>query len=433
MDSLKISVIITIHNAEKYLQECIESVLKQTFTNFEILCMDGGSTDATPQILKEYAQKDGRIRIINDPNTSYGHKVNRGISEACGEYISVLESDDMYKPYMLEKLYEAIKEHDADFVNGNYIEFYDIGNRRIHRTVRMYSDCDYNRLINYRKQPKGFGDISRYWTGLFKKEFFIRENIRMNESPGASYQDMSFRFLTSVLASAAYHLDIPVYLYRIDNPNSSIYDSKKTVVIAEEHNFLKNELIRRNITEPYVWHIAYEWKYMDFRGNMRHLSGIYRQELFERYLEELEKDRVLLEQYKGNGYSQIVAEMIYKKPEKVAELIETDIRMKNGRQDFWDRIMQLDKNCNIVVFGCGKRGSTVLEEIHFLDTQICCTTDNSRDLWHTQKNNHMVLPPVEAVNTYPDALYIVANRLHAQNIVEQLNGMGIHKDMICLY
>ena len=81
-ERVKISVIVTIHNAEKYIRECMESVLNQTFSDFEVLCMDGGSTDDTPSILKEYEQRDLRVRIINDANTSYGHKVNRGIEEA---------------------------------------------------------------------------------------------------------------------------------------------------------------------------------------------------------------------------------------------------------------------------------------------------------------------------------------------------------------
>ena len=122
-DKIKISVIVTIHNAESYIRECLNSILTQTFSDIEVLCMDGGSTDRTPVILKEYASADSRIRIINDANTSYGHKVNRGIAEARGEYISVLESDDMYEPYMLEKLYEAAERYHVDFVNGDYTNF----------------------------------------------------------------------------------------------------------------------------------------------------------------------------------------------------------------------------------------------------------------------------------------------------------------------
>ncbi len=76
---VKISVIVTVHNAEKYLRECLDSVCNQTFSQIEILCIDGGSTDLSPQILKEYQQKDNRIQIIHDPNTSYGHKINVGM------------------------------------------------------------------------------------------------------------------------------------------------------------------------------------------------------------------------------------------------------------------------------------------------------------------------------------------------------------------
>ena len=122
-ESVIISVIVTIHNAEKYLRECLNSVISQTFSNIEILCMDGGSTDSSPQILKEYAEKDDRIRIINDSNTSYGHKVNRGIEEAKGEYVSVLESDDMYELFMLEKLYQIAEQYKTDFVNADYTSF----------------------------------------------------------------------------------------------------------------------------------------------------------------------------------------------------------------------------------------------------------------------------------------------------------------------
>lgn len=433
MESTKVSVIVTIHNAEKFIRECIESVRNQTFTDIEILCMDGGSTDSTPEILKNYAQIDNRIRIINDSNTSYGHKVNRGIAEARGKYVSVLESDDMYEPFMLETLYTAMEKFNVDFVNGGYTEFYEIDGRRIKHTVRMYEDGHYNCIINYRKHPEGFENISRYWTGLFKKDYLVREGIRMNESPGASYQDMSFRFLTSMLSSATYHLDIPVYLYRIDNPASSMYDSKKTVIIADEHKFLEKELTKREITEPYVWHMAYQWKYTDFFGNMLHLHGAYRQELFERYLEELEKDRVLLEKYKGMGYGRTASAMIYETPETVARLIEDNSGAERKRQKFWERVMQLDKQSKIVIFGCGKKGRMLLEETEFLASQICCATDNAKELWDTEWNGKVVLPPADAVRKYPGALYIVANKLHAQDIAGQLQDMGIRQDMICFY
>ena len=130
---VKITVIITVHNAEKYLKECLDSAISQTFSDIEILCMDGGSTDSSPQILSEYAARDARIHVINDPNTSYGHKINEGIRYAKGRYIAVLESDDMYRPDMLERLFEIAEQYEADYVNGDYFNIFDIKGKRFQK------------------------------------------------------------------------------------------------------------------------------------------------------------------------------------------------------------------------------------------------------------------------------------------------------------
>lgn len=431
--NLKISVIVTIHNAEKYIKECLDSVLGQTFSNTEILCIDGGSVDATPQILQQYAEQDRRIRIVNDSNTSYGHKVNRGIDEAKGEYISVIESDDMYELFMLEKLYEIAEQYHPDFVNGNYTCFFDVNGKRFKEIVKMYPKKDYNRLVENKKHPEKFGFIPRYWTGIFKKEFMEREHIRMNESPGASYQDMSFRFLTSVLADTSYHLDMPVYLYRVDNPGSSMYDSKKTIVIADEHDFLKGELKKRGITDPYIWHNAYQWKYTDFRGNMHHLEGEYYQELFQRYREELEKDRGELNRYIELGYNEDVWEMITESPENIAKKIEEESTAKKEQNEhlhrFLEKLTSLPNEQKVIIFGCGIRGKLVLNYLYSsnMEEKLYCFTDNAEKLWNTKLDKYQVLPPTEAVKRYPEALYIIANKNYGNEIFSQLSEYGIEK------
>ena len=114
---------------------------------------------------------------------------------------------------------------------------------------------------------------------------------------------------------------------------------------------------------------------------------------------------------------------------------ETEKKTERGRQlhRFLDKVTRLDNAEKIVVFGCGKRGSHVLELIQFMDSRICCLTDNSSLLWNTWKNSHVILAPEDAIAQYPDAFFIIANELHAQDIVKQLCGMGICKDMICVY
>lgn len=435
--NVKITTIVTVHNTEKFLRECLDSVCGQTFSEIEILCIDGGSTDDSPEILREYFQKDSRIKIINDPDTGYGHKVNRGIREAKGKYISVLEADDMYEPFMLEKLYEAAEKYQTDFVNADYTCFFDMNGKRFRYVTKMYPDKDYDRVMEYRKHPEEFGIIPRYWTGIFRKSFLEREQIRMNESPGASFQDMSFRFLTSILADTAYHLDLPVYLYRIDNPSSSMHDQRKTIEIADEHDFLKTELMKRGITDKYIWHNAYQWKYTDFRGNLSLLKGDYRRELLKRYREELEKDRDALNRYSEIGYSPIVLEMITESQERIEELIEYDVANAEERNSrlycFLNDVMAWGDGWRAVLFGCGARGRVALHYLQSAGGDVCALADNLESLWDTYMDGYRIVSPERAVALHPNAHYVIANKFHADEMKDQLLGLGIFSENIIVF
>ena len=90
----KISIIMPSLNVAAYIRECIESVINQTITDIEILCIDAGSTDGTLEILEEYAIKDSRIRLIKSDKKSYGYQINTGIDMAMGEYLGIVETDD---------------------------------------------------------------------------------------------------------------------------------------------------------------------------------------------------------------------------------------------------------------------------------------------------------------------------------------------------
>lgn len=428
-----ISVIVTVHNAEKYLRECLDSAVNQTFSDIEILCMDGDSTDTSPQILREYAKKDERIRIVNDPNTSYGHKVNEGIRLAEGEYISVLESDDMYETFMLEKLYGIAERYQPDFVNADYMEFWNEKGRQYRGRARMYPEQDYGHLIESGRHPEDMRQILRYWTGIFKKDFLLRENIRMNESPGASFQDMSFRFLTSALADTCYHLDEAVYLYRTDNPASSMADMKKAVILLDEFAFLKNELEKREISNPYLWRHFYVWKYNDTYGNLIRCTGKERESVAERCRRELENDREILCQNDSKEDSAYIRLFLEHSWDEVLEIVEGRYEELQRQQEDRARAYQRLTGHRVVIFGAGKRGRAVLTLLGAARQDICCLTDNNKALWNTAIEGCEILPPQEAIEKYPDELYIVANELHAKEIACQLQNMGIREDQICRY
>lgn len=431
-NDVKITVIVTVHNAEQYLEECLDSIISQTFSNIEILCMDGGSTDSSPQILSRYAARDARIHVINDSNTSYGYKVNEGIRCAKGTYIAMLESDDMYRPDMLERLLEIAEQYEADYVNGDYFNIFDIKGKRFQELVRMYPEGDYGKLLEPSRHPENMRQILRYWTGLFRRSFLLDNKIWMNESPGASFQDMSFRFLTSALADRAYHLDVPVYLYRVDNPGSSVYDPKKAVVIADEFDFLKRELIKKKIENRYIWQHYYIWKYNDFYGNLQRFDDAARKDLFERCYGELERDRDTLILLNRSILSGVIESLLTKTKEKVWKDIDESYR------DNWKReqrrytfLENLGEN-KIVIFGCGRIGNSAadyLESIGLSD-QIYCFADNSKEYWGTSIKNCLVLEPAEAVKRYPDSLYLVASKYYEDEIASQLRKLGIQESNI---
>ena len=97
-----VSILVPCYNVEAYLRECLDSIVNQTLTDIEIICINDGSTDGTLGIIKEYAAKDKRIKIIDKENEGYGKSMNRGLDAATGEYVGIVESDYLDEPDMFE-------------------------------------------------------------------------------------------------------------------------------------------------------------------------------------------------------------------------------------------------------------------------------------------------------------------------------------------
>ena len=119
MDEL-ISVIVPIYNTEKYLVECVESLRKQTYSNIEIILVDDGSTDASIEICDEFAEKDSRVKVFHKKNEGVAVARNFGLQQSNGQYVVIVDSDDVAVDRMIEVLYTQIKEKDADIAVGNY-------------------------------------------------------------------------------------------------------------------------------------------------------------------------------------------------------------------------------------------------------------------------------------------------------------------------
>lgn len=123
MTSEKISIIVPVYNAENYLRRCIDSILEQTYTNFELLLINDGSTDGSAKILEEVKESDSRIRVVHKKNEGVSATRNLGLKLATGDYITFIDSDDFVDKLYLEVLYKSLTENDADIASGNFASF----------------------------------------------------------------------------------------------------------------------------------------------------------------------------------------------------------------------------------------------------------------------------------------------------------------------
>lgn len=200
MSTPKISVVIPCYNVEKYLHQCLDSVVNQTLKDIEIICVNDGSKDSTLSIIQEYAAQDNRIKIIDKPNGGYGESMNRGFDLATGEYLGIIESDDYADLDMFEKLYACAKEHDLDVVkSGFYFYFSKPTERNTPNPIASYitsqrTFCPVTDFESKMEMVDFFNIKPTIWSAIYRKDFIRGNNIRFNETPGASYQALISRY-----------------------------------------------------------------------------------------------------------------------------------------------------------------------------------------------------------------------------------------------
>ncbi len=284
-----VSIIVPVYNVEQYLSACLDSILAQTLKDLEVICVDDGSTDKSPAILDDYAKKDSRVRVIHKENRGYGHSMNVGIDAAFGEYIGIVESDDCVLPDMYEKLFWAAKNNDLDVVKSDVILWWGNLNYSI-EYYKKYLDKYYNRILDGSYRKVFFEFFMNTWTGIYKKSFLDENQIRHNESPGASYQDNGFWMQTLSYCKRAMWLRDAFYMYRQDNPAASIKSKGKVTAMIKEYEYI--EKILRENNKLYELDICHMYRTIRHKGVFLRIAD----ELKREYCENIIRD---FEQYKG--------------------------------------------------------------------------------------------------------------------------------------
>ena len=246
----KVSIVIPVYNVEKYLRECLDSVIKQTLQDIEIICVNDGSTDNSLQILKEYAQNDSRIKIIDKPNSGYGHTMNVGMQNATGEYIGIVEPDDYVELDMFESLYNTANSLQVDFIKSDFYTFNE--DLKQHYTKLDYKGNYYNKILKLKNDKKIFNIGMNTWTGIYNKNFLDKNNIRYNTTPGARYQDQGFWFQTMIYSNTFAIIDRAFYHYRFFQTNSTNNPNGYNWIKAE-YQHIYNILCKDNdLNECYI-------------------------------------------------------------------------------------------------------------------------------------------------------------------------------------
>ena len=258
----KVSIIVPVYNVEQYLDECLSSIVRQTLKDIEILVINDGSTDSSLSIIKKFADVDKRIVVVNKKNEGYGKTLNRGIRLSRGKYIGIIESDDFVDEQMYEDLFFLAEKTDTEVVKScwfNYINNND-------EYCRFMSDDNYERILNPKKESAIFYAQNSVWSAIYNREFLLKNNLFFLETPGASFQDVSFSYKVWFTAKNVFFTKKAYVHYRIGHEQSTLSKGKifcicdeineinrfsEDSVLAHESYALRCHLLLNN----YLWNI----------------------------------------------------------------------------------------------------------------------------------------------------------------------------------
>ena len=231
----KLSILVPCYNVEKFLNTCLSSISGQTFEDFEVICINDGSTDSTLSILKDWQIKDNRFIIVNKQNTGYGDSMNIGLSKAKGDYIGIVESDDFIDKNMYERLIEEAEKDNLQISRCCYFKYSDSGKELVNnKWVKK------NFLINPKEDLSLFLQPPSIWAAIYKRSWLLTNKISFLKTPGASYQDTSFAFKCYACCERFKMIPDGLLYYRIDNEGSSIHAPQKISFVCSEWNEIFN-------------------------------------------------------------------------------------------------------------------------------------------------------------------------------------------------
>lgn len=259
----KLSIIMPVYNVEEYLGESIESILQQTFKDFELILINDGSTDNSGEICEKYSKLDNRIRVMHKENSGAGSARNYGIMNSTGEFLAFVDSDDTIECNMYKTMIDIALKEESDIVVCGYKEIdYLMNNEKINTTPlgndnEIESDEIKEKVEEFLKKNQILGYASLF-NKIYKREVIIRNNLFLNEDMKFA-EDLSFNISVLMKIKKINAINEPFYNCRRINSNSIMNSSPNLHQIFQSREIMLQIISSSGITsEVYRYCLGYE-------------------------------------------------------------------------------------------------------------------------------------------------------------------------------
>ena len=223
-DEIKVSVVIPVYNAAPFLRECLDSVINQSLREIEVLCIDDGSSDGSPEILEEYAEKDGRVKVLRQENSGAGSARNNGLEHAAGEYVLFLDGDDSLLDGSLEKLWNEAHRLRLDVLRCRALDYDNksgVISHGVHNDLRRVPPFMFHVPLRFPAAAWLFPKVNAApWGGICRRGFLTENAIRFNHL--VCVNDRSFFWETVLKATRIAFTDVRLVRYRMNLSTSLI-------------------------------------------------------------------------------------------------------------------------------------------------------------------------------------------------------------------
>lgn len=242
---MKFSIILPIYKVECYLHECVDSILNQSYKDFEVILVDDGSPDSCPQICDDYASKDSRVKVIHKPNGGQADARNVGLENASGDYVCYVDCDDYLADNNVLQLLAGKTESNPDIVHYKFKEWFEYDGH--------VSECKFDYIVPTKE--RSLADIycdlidkdayyNSAWSKIIRRNLLIDNNIRFEK--GIVGEDNEWYYHVVKVAKSLILVDEPLYVYRRRQGSTTTTASRKNL-LDQLHVLEKWEKILNNI------------------------------------------------------------------------------------------------------------------------------------------------------------------------------------------